>query len=265
MHEAMDEAMRGSAHDASDAPAVRDERDAASLARQLDLPRVAWFASLPSTMDAAHLLAEEGAPSGTLILADEQTAGRGRGGKSWSSAPGRGVWCTLLERPLDAEAVEALSLRVGLRLARALDRFAPSAVQLKWPNDLMLPAGKLGGILVEARWREGRVEWVAVGIGINLSAPEVPGGAALRPGTRRDEVLAELVPAVRAAAAARGPLSPAELSAYAARDWARGRLVRSPQRGTVAGISPAGAVLIETPGGTIACASGSLVLEEDSP
>ncbi len=219
-------------------------------------------------MDAAHAMAEDGAPSGTLVLADAQTAGRGRGGKSWASAPGRGLWCTLLERPLDTDAVEALSLRVGLRLARALDRFAPSPVQLKWPNDLMLGAGKLGGILVEARWREGRVEWVAVGIGINLAvpdAPTVPRAAALRPGTRREELLAEVVPAVRAAAAARGPLTPAELADYAARDWARGRAVRSPARGTVAGISPAGALLIETPGGTIACASGSLLLEEESP
>lgn len=244
---------------------VADGHDAAALARRLDLPRVAWHTSLPSTMDEAHALAERGAPAGTLVLADEQTAGRGRGGKAWASAPGAGLWCTLLERPLDAEAVEALSLRVGVRLARVLDRFAPAPVQLKWPNDLMLPAGKLGGILVEARWREGRVEWVAIGIGINLVVPAVPNASALRPGTTREAVLGELVPAVRAGAASRGGLSPAELAEYAARDWARGRAVRAPDRGTVAGISPAGAVLIETSRGTMACASGSLVFEEELP
>jgi BirA family transcriptional regulator, biotin operon repressor / biotin---[acetyl-CoA-carboxylase] ligase len=235
------------------------------LARQLDLSRVVWFASTPSTMDVAHAIATEGAPSGTLVLADEQTAGRGRGGKSWASESGKGLWCTLLERPLDVAGTEALSLRVGLRLARALDRFAPAPVQLKWPNDLMLPTGKLGGILVEARWREGRAEWVAIGVGINLAEPRSTHAGVLRPGTSRQELLAEVVPAVRAAAAARGKLSPGELSEYAARDWARGRAVRSPARGTVAGISPSGAVLIETQRGTVACASGSLVLEEETP
>jgi len=190
---------------------------------------------------------------------------------------------TLIERPLDATGLDVLSLRVGLRAAMALDRFAGGRISLKWPNDLLLPAGKLGGILVEARWREHRPEWVAIGIGINLLVPPVAGSAALgvvtgaTPGatggtsvdptraladfaTLREAVLADLVPAVRAAAAADGPLSSRELEAFALRDWARGRRVTSPHAGTVAGVSATGAVLIETPGGIVACRSGSLVL-----
>lgn len=263
---------------------------AAELARDLDLPGVAWYEELASTMDVAHALAQQGAPAGTLVLADEQTRGRGRGGKAWASPPEAGLWLTLVERPLDASAVDVLSLRVGLRVARALDRFATAPVAIKWPNDLMLPSGKLGGILVEVRWRSSRPEWIAVGVGINLEPPPVAGAAALgrpepetesaarahdQPGRRaggvgeggtpdRRAVLAELVPALRSAAAGQGGLTPAELATFAARDWARGRRVVAPHRGTVAGISPAGALLIETPHGVVACASGSLLLDGES-
>src|SRR5688500_1156570 len=101
-------------------------------------------------MDVAHRLAGEGSPSGTVVLADQQTAGRGRAGKSWASAPGAGIWLTLVERPGDTSGIEVLSIRVGLRIAEALDRFAAEPIRLKWPNDLYAESGKLGGILVEA-------------------------------------------------------------------------------------------------------------------
>lgn len=239
------------------------ERDASTLASALDLPRVVWLADVPSTMDIADRLARDGAPGGTLVLADAQSRGRGRSGKSWASRPGAGVWMTLIERPLDASGLDVLSLRVGMRAARALDRFASAPVMLKWPNDLLLPTGKVGGILVEARWREQRPEWVAIGIGINLVDPMVPGGASLGTGVARDAVLGELVPAIRSAAAARGPLSASELEAYATRDWARGRKVVAPQQGSVAGITADGAVLIETADGIVPSRSGSLEFDGD--
>ncbi len=239
------------------------ERDASALATSLDLPRIVWLADVASTMDIADRLARDGAPAGTLVLADAQSRGRGRSGKSWASRPGAGVWMTLIERPLDASGLDVLSLRVGMRAARALDRFASAPVMLKWPNDLLLSTGKVGGILVEARWREQRPEWVSIGIGINLVDPRVPGGASLGEGAARDAVLGELVPAIRSAAAARGPLSASELEAYATRDWARGRRVVAPHGGIVAGITADGAVLIETDEGVIPCRSGSLVFEGD--
>src|SRR5688572_8245425 len=119
-------------------------------------------------MDVANALAGEGAPAGTLILADAQLAGRGRSGRRWESNSGDGIWMTLIERLNDVSAIDVLSLRIGLRAARALDRFAGVRVGLKWPNDMYLPAGKLGGILVESRWRGPRPEWTAIGIGINV-------------------------------------------------------------------------------------------------
>ena len=232
------------------------------LARRLDLPRVALYTTIDSTMDVAHALANEGAPSGTLVLADAQTRGRGRGGKSWMSGAGAGVWMTLVERPNNLEAIDVLSLRIGLRVARAFDRFAAQTVQIKWPNDLMLADGKVAGILVEARWREQRPEWVAIGIGVNLApGAEGLGGASLGVGLRRTDVLEELLPAMRAAARVVGPLDEGDLEAFASRDWARGRRAILPHAGVVTGLSPDGALLIQTLDGTVACASGSLVLE----
>ena len=122
--------------------------------------------STTSTLDVAHRIAAEGAPAGTLVVANEQTAGRGRDGKSWQSSPGTGIWLTLIERPTSSSGLDVLSLRVGLAAAEALDRFAPEPIRLKWPNDLYIDRGKLAGILVEARWREGSVEWIAIGLGV---------------------------------------------------------------------------------------------------
>lgn len=232
------------------------------LARRLDLPRVVLYDTIPSTMDVAHALAHEGAPSGTLVLADAQTRGRGRGGTSWMSDSGAGVWMTLVERPSNLAAIEVLSLRIGLRAAHVLDRFAGQRVQIKWPNDLMLADGKVAGILVEARWREQRPEWVAIGVGINLAPPaEYLRGASLGAGHRRTDVLEELLPAMRAAARVVGPLVDSDLEAFASRDWARGRRAVAPCAGVVTGLSRHGALLIQTLDGTVACASGSLVLE----
>jgi BirA family biotin operon repressor/biotin-[acetyl-CoA-carboxylase] ligase len=239
-----------------------DGRAGASLMQLLDLPRVEVYDSVTSTLDVAHAIAESGAPAGTLILAEEQTAGRGRGGRSWTSAAGAGILVTLLERPRDGKAIDLLSLRVGLKAARVLDRFTAAPVQLKWPNDLYVGGEKLAGVLVEARWRDERLEWVAIGIGINLRAPRALPAASLRGGTSRVEVLAELVPALRAAAAATGPLSAKELADFAARDLARGRQCIEPAVGAVAGIDASGALLVTSAAGTMACRSGSLVFAE---
>src|SRR5438874_2355852 len=147
------------------------------LARTLSLPRVELFDQVGSTLDVAHDLAAVGAPAGTMIVADAQTGGRGRMGRAWRSEPGGGVWMTVIERPTDGLALETLSLRVGLLVAPALDALAASPIRLKWPNDLYVGDRKLAGILIEARWREGRPDWVAIGVGINLRPPVDEGQA----------------------------------------------------------------------------------------
>lgn len=215
-------------------------------------------------MDAAHALGEAGAPAGTLVLADEQTAGRGRKGSTWLAEPARGIWLTLLDRPADAAALEVLSLRVGLAAARALDAFAAAPVQVKWPNDLFAGGGKLAGVLIEARWRAQRPDWVAIGLGINVRPPrDFPAAAGLRTAVSRIDVLASIVPALRAAASRRGALDAGELGEYAERDYASGRRCLTPARGIVAGVTPVGELAVRTADGIEHYRAGSLVLEEE--
>ena len=231
-----------------------------ALARALELPRVEAHASLSSTMDEAHALAAGGAAAGTLVLAELQTAGRGRSGKRWISEPRAGIWATIIERPRDASGLDVISLRVGLNLAKVLTRWTPSTVQLKWPNDLFVGGCKLAGVLIEARWRDQRPDWVAIGIGINLVVPaDQPDATALVLADAKD-VLGEMVPALRAAAFATGPLSERELNDFAARDVTRDRRLLAPAAGLARGITADGALLIESNGAVTSYRAGSLVL-----
>lgn len=230
------------------------------LVRHLDLPRVDAHEAVGSTMDEAHALAATGAPAGTLVLAASQRTGRGRAGKSWQSAPGAGLWLTLIERPRDASALGVLSLRVGLRLAPVLERWTDAPVRLKWPNDLFVGAGKLAGVLVETRWRGVAPDWVAIGVGINLRPP-IDGTITASHLNAADPiaVLAEVIPALRAAAFAEGPLSDAEVAEFASRDLALGQRIAQPADGRVRGIAPSGELLVDTGAGLTAVRSGSLI------
>ena len=240
--------------------ATYDGRDGDALAALLGLPRVLVFDEIGSTLDVAHALGERGESAGTLILADAQTAGRGRLGRNWRSDRGAGIWLTLLERPGSAESLGVLALRIALAIAPALDAFVAEPTRLKWPNDVYIGEQKLAGVLVEARWRGPRLDWVAIGVGINVRPPAGFDGAGLAPGAPRVDVLAAVVPALRAAARASGPLTDDELTRYACRDLALGRTCTEPANGVVAGIRADGALLVDTPAGRVACHAGSLVL-----
>jgi BirA family biotin operon repressor/biotin-[acetyl-CoA-carboxylase] ligase len=247
-----------------ESPADRyDGASALSIAGRLGVAAAYVYGSIDSTMDAAHALAEAGAASGTLILADAQTAGRGRQGRPWHSGAGRGIWLTLIERPADASGLEVLSLRVGLATARALAPFADAPVRVKWPNDVFVGEGKVAGVLVEARWRGGRPDWVAIGVGVNVHPPlDVPAASGLPNAASRMEVLLSLIPAIRAASGRRGALDAPELVEYAARDYARGRRCAAPVRGVVVGLTAVGQLLVQTADGVRQFTAGSLVLEE---
>jgi BirA family transcriptional regulator, biotin operon repressor / biotin---[acetyl-CoA-carboxylase] ligase len=236
------------------------------LRELLGVPAVHLFASVESTLDVAHRLAQDGAVHGTLVLADAQTRGRGRGGKRWASAPGVGVWLTLVTRPGTAADIRVLTVRIGLRAAQALDGFAGEHVGLKWPNDLHLGHGKLAGVLVEARWRGATPEWLAIGFGLNVVAPsEVGAAAGLRPGTGRIDVLRALVPALLGAAEQGGDtLGSDERDAFAMRDIAAGRRATAPAEGVVRGINQDAELVIATASGDAGFRSGSLVLSEDT-
>jgi BirA family biotin operon repressor/biotin-[acetyl-CoA-carboxylase] ligase len=223
-----------------------DGLDAEALVSRLRVPHVDLHAEVGSTQDVAHDLAERGAEAGTLVLADAQRTGRGRMGRSWSSEAGRGVWCTVIERPSDVRALDVLSLRAGLLLAERLDAFAVERVRLKWPNDLVTGGGKVAGILVEARWSGAVPAWVALGIGVNVSAPRMAGAVGLRDGVHRFDVLAAVVSAARAASAASGWLTADEIGRYNARDLLHGRRLASPGTGIARGITASGALIIES-------------------
>ena len=234
------------------------------LRSMLRVPQLHLFQSTGSTLDVAHRLGAAGAPHGTLVLADQQTKGRGRSGKAWSSPPGAGLWLTVLARSAVPAIPQVLTVRLGLAAAHILDRFAPSAVRIKWPNDLYLHDGKLAGVLVEARWRGSTLEWLAVGIGLNVTRA-APGsaGAFLGAGVDRVAVLQALMPALLAAIDRPEPaLDADELSAFAARDLSRGRVCLQPVEGVVQGINAAAELLVRTADETVSVNSGSLSLAE---
>lgn len=123
-----------------------------------------------STQDVAREAALAGAREGLLVLAEEQTAGRGRAGRSWWAPPGTSILSSLLLRPtLPPEHMGYIGMVAGLAMSDALAEVAGVHVPLKWPNDLLLRGRKLGGILVESLWEGLRLEAVILGLGLNVS------------------------------------------------------------------------------------------------
>jgi len=243
-----------------------DDIPAAALARRWGIPQCGVFRTLPSALDAIHDLGAQGAPSGTVVLAEEQTAGRGRDGRTWRS-PAGGVWLGMLLRaPVPVAGV--LSLRIGLVLADVVEAVVPGRrPALKWPNDVLVNDRKVAGILCESRWQGDALQWLGVGIGINV-ANAVPAEleqqaislSELRPGVRRIDVLDVLVPALVRLTAHGAQLTEFECAAFARRDWLRGRHLRAPLAGRAAGIRPDGALLVDTGAGTTMVRDGHVEL-----
>jgi BirA family transcriptional regulator, biotin operon repressor / biotin---[acetyl-CoA-carboxylase] ligase len=224
---------------------------AATLARRWGVPRCEVAASLGSTLDRAHALAAVGTPGGTVVLALEQTAGRGRDGRTWHSPPG-GLWLALVLRPR-AATLGIVSIRAGLVLADVVDELAGRPLaRLKWPNDVLVGDRKLAGVLCEGRWQGDTLQWLAIGLGVNV-ANEIPSGvrdtaialADVVPGVRLLDVLDRLVPPLTRLGAAAERLSEQECAAFATRDWLRDRPLRGPVRGHARGVRADGALLVE--------------------
>ena len=139
--------------------------------------RVSWHAETGSTNADAAALADAGAPEGCVVLADLQTAGRGRLGRSWSSPAGTGIYASVLFRPKPRVA-RMLTIAAGVALAEAIETVAGIVPVLKWPNDLYLGGGlqsgrKVAGILAEAGVSSGET-WVVIGFGINVLPVSFP-------------------------------------------------------------------------------------------
>lgn len=138
------------------------------------VPRVEAWTTLASTNERARELARAGAPAWTVVVADHQTAGRGRAGRRWQSPPGCGLLVSVLLRPTVVAHAGLLPLLTGVAMAQAIEHTHSSgaAVRLKWPNDLWIGGGKCGGILCEAA-----AEAVVVGVGVNLRDAPAGGSA----------------------------------------------------------------------------------------
>lgn len=130
-----------------------------------------YYPTLGSTNVELRRLAEEGAPDGTVVLADSQNHGRGRRGRFWYSPPGKGLYFSVLLRPQRSKAAEAAALTpvAAVSTARLLRDTTGIAVTIKWPNDLLVGTGKLGGILAEAKTEGAALRYLLLGLGLNFN------------------------------------------------------------------------------------------------
>jgi BirA family transcriptional regulator, biotin operon repressor / biotin---[acetyl-CoA-carboxylase] ligase len=225
-------------------------------AARLGRPRLHLRATT-STNDRARELAQAGAPHGTLVTGAEQTAGRGRQGRTWTAPPGSALLLSLVLR--DPPAL------LPLAAALAVAEVAGAGAQIKWPNDVLLDGRKVAGILAEGRPQDG---WAVLGIGLNvaLRLEELPPELRDTAGTLGLEP-ADLEPTLeRLLDALERTLALDEatlLDAYRARDALRGREVRwTTGRGRAAGIDGEGRLVVELPeGGRTALSAGEVHLE----
>jgi len=134
------------------------------------------FYKIASTNTAAMAAAADGAPEGSVFLAEEQTAGRGRGANSWRSPRSTGIYCSVILRPvLPPSDVLSFSLAAGLAVQTAIQQIDSRVqIDLKWPNDVLINNKKVCGILTEMNAEATRVRYIVVGIGINVNQASFP-------------------------------------------------------------------------------------------
>ncbi len=155
--------------------------------------RLEFYDELPSTSDYCVARAKDGEPAGLAVLAHAQTAGRGSRGRSWQ-APVGNLNLSVLLRPDAAPAqCGVFPLLAGIAVGQAVEQFLPPGIitTLKWPNDVLLGPAKLAGILIDAAPSAARLDWLVIGIGVNLRhAPEIPGRLTTTLAAQRGDVTA---------------------------------------------------------------------------
>jgi BirA family biotin operon repressor/biotin-[acetyl-CoA-carboxylase] ligase len=220
----------------------------------LGRPRL-HFRVTDSTNARARELASTGAPHGTLVTAGEQSAGRGRQGRSWTAPPGRGLLCSIVIR----DPPRLLPLSVGVAVAEVV---GPGAA-IKWPNDVQIDDRKVAGILVEGRPQEG---WAVAGIGLNVALREHDFPEDLRTtagtlGLEPDAIEPTLTRLLLALERWLPVESDVVLDAVRARDALKGRRVRwAGGEGVAAGIDGEGRLLVVTGAGRAALEAGEVHL-----
>lgn len=159
-----------------------------------------FYKEVDSTNDVARELAREGSQEGTIVVAESQRSGKGRRGKKWIS-PSGGVWMTIILRPdIEPSKAPQLTLVTGVAVAETLNQECGLNIGIKWPNDILIGDKKVSGILTEVETKKGEVDFVLVGIGIDLNMdvsifpPNLRGGAtSLKAELEREIQGAELV------------------------------------------------------------------------
>ncbi len=227
-----------------------------------------------STSDDARALAREGTPGGTVVLASSQSSGRGRLGRSWLSPTG-GLYLSLVLKPEVAPSeLPSLSLAIGLGIVRGLEGCFGVRPTLKWPNDVQLAGGKLAGILLEMAAEADRVNWVVVGVGVNVrTVPELDGVPAaclddVVPGVLIAEVAAAVLDGIAEtyaiwtecgfAALASEYEARSSLTGHAVSVWDMSGAMKA--AGTVMGVDEAGRLLVATLAGVEAIVAGEVTL-----
>ncbi len=246
--------------------------------------QVHHFAEVDSTNTHAMQAGAAGAAHGSVYVADAQAAGRGRGGHQWSSPAGSGLYVSVLLRPALAPGDALwLSLAAGLSAIGAVTDATGYAPDLRWPNDLMVGARKLGGILTEMQAEATRVRFVVIGIGINVHQQAFPGElgtratslAIERPGTavtRTSLLGALLLRLEREAAALAGPEAQSAQQSVARRmqaqsSWVRGKRVtvgeETPFHGITEGLDARGFLRVRLADGTLRTVLSGGVREQE--
>jgi len=169
-------------HDIAAAVAALHERRGDA---RLDLR---WHASLPSTMDAAAALAHEGAAHGVVVVADEQTQGRGRRGTAWASPAGAGLYFSFIARPEAIRSLSLLTLAAGVGVRDGILSATGLAADLKWPNDLLVGKRKLAGILAEGLAVGTPDQAIIIGVGVNAQRAAYPPDVRARATSIEDEL-----------------------------------------------------------------------------
>ena len=238
---------------------------------------VHYHRSVRSTNVAATEAAAAGAQEGEIYLADEQTGGRGRGGHTWHSPPGDGIYLSTILRPqLPAAETLWISLIAGLAVHAAIQEVAGISVDLRWPNDIMLGEKKIGGILTEISTEGDRVRYAVVGIGVNVNHDRFPAeisplATSLRIVSGRTWARQALIAALlkslheEYAALQQGNAASSILKRFEAHSsYARGARVSvddfgcGPYRGTTAGLDHRGFLQVEVEDGVRTVISGGV-------
>ena len=234
-------------------------------------PPVVRVGVVESTQTVAWRLAADGAADRTVVVADHQTAGRGRRGRAWEDEPGASLLVSLLVRPRLAAALRpALSLAAGVAVVEALEAVAGLAARLKWPNDVLVGGRKLAGILVESRG--GEPATLVVGVGVNLAQRSFPDALAARATSvwletgrapDREAVLAALLDAFDAW---RARLEREGMAPLAARwgelaDTLGRRVTADGVAGVAVGLDADGALLVDDGAGLRRVVSGEIAIE----